>query len=269
MNLGAGFAKQLFPILGAYGVTALRISLAALMLLALHRPWRRPLSREVVPALVAYGAMLGMMNLFYYQALARLPIGIATGIEVMGPLAVVLASSRRTSDFLWLGLAVAGLLLLLPLRADSGLSLPGILFGLGAASCWALYIVYGKRVADTLGNDAVAWGMSVSALLTLPVGLASAGTMIFSPWYLLLGAGIALLSSAIPYSLEMQAMRRLPGAVFGMLLGACPAVGAMVGYFVLGEHLTPLQWLAIGCIIGAAMGSSVGGSTRDEAASAS
>lgn len=255
MNLGAGFAKQLFPVLGAYGVTTLRISLAALMLLALHRPWRRPLSREMLPALVIYGAMLGMMNLLYYQALARLPIGIATGIEVTGPLAVVLAASRRSRDFLWLGLAVVGLLLLLPIRAGNHLDPVGIAFALGAAGCWAMYIVYGKRVSGPLGSDAVAWGLLVSALLSLPFGIATSGMAIFSPWYLLIGAGIALLSSAIPYSLEMQAMRRLPAPVFGMLLGAGPAVAALVGYAVLGEVLTVTQWIAIGCIIGAAMGS--------------
>jgi inner membrane transporter RhtA len=264
MNLGAGFAKQLFPLVGAYGVTALRISLAALMLLALHRPWRSPLPRALIPALVVYGAMLGLMNLFYYQALARLPIGIATGIEVMGPLAVVLAASRRARDYAWLGLAIIGLLLLLPLHAGSKLSLTGILFGLGAAACWALYIIYGKRVSEPLGSNAVAWGMLVSSLLTLPIGVASSGMALFSPSLLIVGAGIALLSSAIPYSLEMQAMRRLPASVFGMLLGACPAVGALVGYLVLDEMLTLTQWVAIGCIIGAATGSSLGGSKEKE-----
>ncbi len=264
MNLGAGFAKQLFPAIGAYGVTALRISLAALMLLALHRPWRRPLSRALVPALLVYGAMLGLMNLFYYQALARLPIGIATGLEVLGPLAVVLAASRRPRDYAWLSLAVIGLLLLLPLHADSGLSLTGIVFALGAAACWALYIIYGKRVSEPLGSDAVAWGMLVAALLTLPVGVASSGVAMFSPWFLLVGAGIALLSSAVPYSLEMHAMRRLPASVFGMLLGACPAVGALVGYVILGEVLTTTQWLAIACIICAAMGSAIGGAAQGE-----
>ena len=265
MNVGAGFAKQLFPLLGSYGVTSLRIALAAAMLLVLYRPWRRPVSREMLPALLLYGAMLGMMNLFYYQALARLPIGIATGLEVTGPLAVVLLASRRPQDFLWLGAALVGLLLLLPLRAGNNLDPVGIAFALGAAACWALYIVYGKRVAAPLGSDAVAWGLLVSALLTLPIGLATAGTALFSPWALLVGAGIALLSSALPYSLEMQAMRRLPTHVFGMLLAAGPAVAALVGYVLLDERLTALQWLAIGCIIVAAAGSSMK-SVREPAA---
>lgn len=257
MNLGAGFAKQLFPMLGAYGVTSLRIALAAAMLFALYRPWRRPVTRAAIPALLIYGAMLGTMNLTYYQALARIPIGIATGIEVMGPLAVVLLASRRPRDYLWLALAVLGLILLLPLGHDDGLDPVGIAFAFGAAACWALYIIFGKRVAGALGSNAAPWGMLVAAILTLPIGLSTTGTILFSPAVLLIGAGIALLSSAIPYSLEIEAMRRLPAHVFGMLLGASPAVGALAGYVILDEILTPVQWLAIACIIVSAIGSSV------------
>lgn len=260
MNVGAGFAKLLFPILGAYGVTSLRITLAAAMLLALYRPWRKPVGRDAIPALIAYGAVLGLMNLSYYQALARIPIGIATGIEVMGPLAVVLLASRRPRDFLWLGLAVFGLFLLLPLRYNDGLDPMGLLFASGAAACWSFYIIFGKRVSGTLGSNAAPWGMLVAAAIILPTGLATSGTAIFSPAYMLVGAGIALLSSAIPYSLEMEAMRRLPAPVFGMLLGACPAIGALVGYVILDEVLTPVQWLAIICIIASAVGSSVAAS---------
>jgi len=268
MNVGAGFAKHLFPLMGAYGVTALRIALATVMLFLLYRPWRRPVPRAAIPALLVYGAMLGTMNLTYYQALARIPIGIATGIEVLGPLTVVLLASRRTKDFLWLGLAVLGLLLLLPLRAHDALDPVGLAFAFGAAACWAFYIIYGKRVSGMLGGDAAAWGMLVSAVLIFPIGLGTSGLALLSPGYLALGAGIALLSSAIPYSLEMEAMRRLPANVFGMLLGACPAVGALVGYVILGEVLTPLQWLAIGCIIGAAAGSSIAASGRTRTAEA-
>lgn len=257
MNLGAAFAKHLFPVIGAYGVTALRIALATLVLMLLHRPWRRPVPREMFAPLVAYGAMLGMMNLLIYQAFARIPLGVATGLEVMGPLAIALLGSRRPMDFLWLGTAVTGLLLLLPLRADSSLDPVGVAFACGAAVCWALYIVYGKRVAPKLGSDAVAWGMLVSFAFTMPIGLATTGTALFAPWLLLSGLVIALLSSALPYSLEMEAMRRLPAHVFGMLLSSWPAVAAIAGFIVLGEVLTPLQWLAILCIVTASAGSAM------------
>lgn len=260
MNVGAGFAKQLFPLIGAYGVTSLRIGLAAAMLLLLYRPWRKPVARAAIPALIVYGSMLGVMNLSYYQALARIPIGIATGIEVMGPLAVVLLGSRRPQDFLWLALAVLGLILLLPLQHNDGLDPVGIAFAFGAAACWALYIIFGKRVSGTLGSNAAPWGMLVAAMLSLPIGLGTTGAALFSPAFLLIGAGIALLSSAIPYSLEMEAMRRLPAHIFGMLLGASPAVAALVGYVILDELLTPLQWLAICCIIVSAVGSSLAAS---------
>jgi inner membrane transporter RhtA len=262
MNLGAGFAKHLFPLVGAYGVTALRIALAAGLLLLLRRPWRRRFDPALLPALIGYGAMLGGMNLMIYQAFARIPIGIATGIEVTGPLALVLLGSRRPSDFVWLATAVAGLLLLLPLRANNPLDPIGVAFALGAAGCWALYIVYGKRVSAALRGDAVAWGMLVAALLCAPIGGAMSGPVLFAPWVLLAGLGIAILSSAIPYTLEMEAMRRLPATVFGILVSASPAIAALIGFVVLGEVLRPLQWLAILCIITASAGSALSATRR-------
>nr|AGU10472.1 EamA-like transporter family [uncultured organism] len=262
MNLGAGVAKLLFPVVGAFGVTALRVGLAAVLLMVLRRPWRRPVPRGMLPALIAYGAMLGLMNLLIYQAFARIPLGIATGIEVIGPLSLVLLGSRRAADFVWLAAAVCGLLLLLPLRAHDRLDPLGIAFALGAAGCWALYIVYGKRVSATLGRDAVAWGMLVSVTFTLPVGLAVSGTAMFSPWVLATGLAIAALSSALPYSLEMEAMRRVPAAVFGILVSASPAIAALAGFVVLGEVLSPLQWCAILCIITAAAGSALSATRR-------
>ena len=256
-NLGAAVAKQLFPLIGAYGVTAVRIAFSAGLLLMFRRPWRRPIPRSVIPALLGYGAMLGLMNLLIYQAFARIPIGIATGIEVTGPLAIVLLGSRRPRDFLWLAAAVAGLAMLLPIHAEAALDPIGIAFACGAAACWALYIVYGKRVSITLGGDAVAWGMVVAAVLTLPIGLATAHAVLFQPWVLGIGLVVALLSSALPYSLEMEAMRRLPAHVFAILLSAYPAVAALAGFLVLGERLTLIQWLAILCIMIASAGSAM------------
>lgn len=254
MNLGAAFAKHLFPLIGACGVTAVRITLAALVLLALHRPWRRAMSRSLLPGLIGYGAALGLMNLLIYQAFARLPIGIATGIEVLGPLAVVLLRSRSARDFIWFALAVAGLALLLPLRTDQALDPIGLLFAASAAMCWALYIVCGKRISSRLGRDAVAWGMLVAAVITAPLGLTSAGAALFDLGTLALGLGVAVLSSVLPYSLEMEAMRRLPTHLFGILLSTAPAVAGLAGFTVLGEVLTWIQWCAILCIVIASAG---------------
>jgi inner membrane transporter RhtA len=262
-NIGAAFAKHLFPVVGAYGVTAVRITLAAMLLLVFHRPWRRRVPAEILPALLAYGAMLGLMNLLIYQAFARIPIGIAVGIEVTGPLAIALMGSRRPRDFLWLAVAGAGLMMLLPLRADHPLDPLGIAFALGAAACWALYILSGKRVSGTLGGDAVAWGMVVATVPAMAIGLTASGTVLFTPWVLAIGLAVALLSSALPYSLEMEAMRRLPAHVIGIMLSTAPAVAALAGFAVLGERLSPVQWLAILCIMAASAGSAIGHARLD------
>jgi len=258
MNLGAAFGKQLFPLVGALGVTALRISLAAALLMMLRRPWRRGLPADLRGPVVIYGLMLGTMNLLIYQAFARIPIGIATSIEVTGPLVVALSGSRRPRDFVWLSLAAGGLLLLLPWRTDSALDPIGVAFACGAAVCWALYIITGKRVSHALGGDAVAWGMTAAAVVALPLGIGASGSELFTPHVLLIGVGVAILSSALPYTLEMEAMRRLPVAVFSLLLSAAPAVAVLAGLLVLGERLTQMQWLAVLCIVVASAGSSLG-----------
>lgn len=263
MNLGAAFAKQIFPLIGPNGMTALRIMFAALLLLVTYRPWRRMTPNIRRWELIGYGAALGLMNLFIYQAFARIPIGIATGIEVLGPLLVVLAGTRSLRDLIWLAMAVTGLILLLPLRTDQMLDPAGLMFAGAAACCWALYIIYGKRVSHVYGRDAVAWGMCVAALLTTPFGLTSAGWVLLNPNILALGLAIALLSSAIPYTLEMEALRRLPAPIFGILVSSAPAVAALAGFIILGEALTPLQWLAIFCIMLAAAGSAWSNAKRE------
>ncbi len=259
-NLGAACAKLLFPLVGIEGVTALRIGLSALLLLAFWRPWRHAVARHDVANLVAYGVMLGGMNLCIYHAFGRIPIGIATAIEVVGPLAVVLAASRRWVDVAWVALAALGLWLLLPLRARAApLDPVGVLFAFGAAASWALYIVFGKRVAGLASGQAVSLGMLVAAVFAVPIGVAHAGGAMFAPRVLLAGFGVALLSSAISYSLEMAALHRLPRHVFGILVSASPAVGALCGFVVLGERLGALQWLAVACIVVASAGGAASG----------
>lgn len=157
-NAGAAFGKHLFPVIGAEGMTALRIGLAACLLLAMLRPWRTPLDRAHRVNLVLYGATMGLMSLLIYLAIARIPIGIAVAIEVTGLLVIVLLGERRPLVFLWLVAAVGGLLLLLPPKASAALDPSGFAYAAGAAICWALYVVFGRRVSDPLGSRAVAWG---------------------------------------------------------------------------------------------------------------
>ncbi len=253
-NLGAAIAKSLFPVVGVEGMTALRVGLSALLLLAFWRPWRTPVARRDVANVVVYGAMLGGMNLCIYHAFGRIPIGIATAIETTGPLVVVLAASRRALDVAWVALALAGLALLLPLTPRQPLDPVGLLFAFGAAASWALYIVFGKRVSGLASGQAVSLGMLVAAMFAVPIGIAHAGAAMLVPTTLLAGLGVALLSSAVPYSLEMAALRRMPRHVFGILVSATPAVGAACGAVVLGERLSAWQWLAIACIIAASAG---------------
>ncbi|MGI4720059.1 MAG: EamA family transporter [Janthinobacterium lividum] len=250
VNAGAAWAKHLFPLVGAQGVTAVRVGLAAAIMLAVVRPWRALPARRDALNLLVYGLMLGCMNLLIYGAFARIPIGVAVAIEVVGPLGVVVLSSRRARDFGWVLLAALGLWLLAPVHDGvPPLDPVGVAYALGAAFCWAMYIVFGKRVSTLNGGHAVAWGMLAAALFTVPVGVAHAGGALLLPSVLAGGLAVAVLSSALPYSLEMAALKRLPRRVFGILVSAGPAFAALAGWVVLGEMLTARQWLAIALVI--------------------
>jgi inner membrane transporter RhtA len=270
VNTGAAFAKKLFPLIGVEGMTAYRVGFAALLLLAVLRPWRRALTRRDRLNLLAYGAMLGLMNLLIYRAFALIPIGVAVAIEVTGPLAVVLLSSRHAADVAWCALAGFGLYLLLPLgphmwqAGAGGLDPRGVGYAFGAALCWALYIVFGKRAATMDGGQAVAWGMTVAALVTVPIGVAHAGAALLAPPLMLIGLAIALLSSVAPYTLEMYALRRLPRGSFGMISSAAPATSAVASLVVLGERLGQSQWLGIACIVCASAGATLAASARKQ-----
>ena len=253
--VGTSFAKQLFPIIGAQGATAYRVGFSALILLAIWRPWRHPLNRADLKAVALYGAVMGLMNLCFYMSLRTTPLGLAIAIEFTGPLALALLHSRKLIHFVWIGLAAAGLLLLLPLTPGADALDPiGVAFAGAAAVLWALYIVLGKRTGNMHAGRTVALGMSMAAIIVVPFGLASAGAALFQPAILALGLVVAVLSSAIPYSLEMIALKGIPKRSFGVMLSAEPAVGALAGLMMLGERLAPLQWLAIGCIIAASAG---------------
>lgn len=254
VQMGAAFAKGLFPLVGPEGVAAIRVGLSALILAVAFRLWRLRPDRSTLMALVGYGGMLGLMNILIYKAFAHIPIGVAVSIEVVGPLAVASLASRRLTDFVWIGLALVGLCLL-PLNGQAGgLSVPGVLFALGAGACWGLYIVFGARVAPLGAGRSVAAGMVVAALITTPLGLIHAGPALWSPQVLAIGAVVALMSSMIPYLLDMFAMARMPRRVFGVLLSASPAVAALAGLLVLHEALTPLQWTGVAAIVLACAG---------------
>ena len=257
LGVGTSWAKHaLFPVVGAQGTTAVRVGLSALLMLMLWRPWRWRLSRADAQAVVLYGAALGAMNLMFYLSLQTLPFGLAVAIEFAGPLAVAIWSSRRAVDFVWVALAIAGLALLLPLGlSGSTLDPLGVLYAVGAAVFWALYIVFGKRAGHLHAGQSVSLGLLVAALVVVPVGVAHAGAALLSPSVLLVGVAVAAISSALPISLEMMALKRLPKEAFGIMISMEPAVAALLALALLGERLDTVQWLAIGCIVAASMGS--------------
>ena len=258
MQMGAAFAKGLFPAVGAQGATALRLGLSALILAAVHRPWRGlRLDRALLP-LLAYGLSLGAMNTLFYMALKTVPLGIAIALEFAGPLTVALAGARRWRDGAWLALAVAGVGLLLPLgQAAQGVDPEGAMLALGSGAAWALYIVFGRKVGGVYGARGVSLGMLIAALVFAPLGVAAAGPARFTLALLPAGFLLALLSSAVPYSLELAALTRLPARAFGALMSLEPAVGALAGMAVLHESLSPSQWAGLAAVMSASLGATL------------
>ena len=252
---GAALAKSLFPQVGAEGTTALRLSLAAIILSLVMRPWRKRLNISAWRSLVTYGSALGGMNLMFYMSLKTVPLGIAVALEFTGPLVLALCSSRRAIDFIWIALAVFGLILLLPSeQATAPLDPLGAGLALAAGVCWVLYIIFGQQAGAEHGSHTVALGTLVAALMIVPIGLVHAGSSLFH-WSLLpIALAVATLSSALPYSLEMFALTRLPARSFSILMSLEPAVAALSGLIFLHEQLIASQWLAIGAIIIAALG---------------
>ena len=267
-QVGASIAKQLIPAVGAVGTTTLRLGLAAILVTLIQRPWRAVPRGRAARMILAYGLVLGAMNLSFYMAIRTIPLGIAVAIEFSGPLALAMISSRRAIDFMWIALAVAGLSLLLPLNvSDARLDPLGILFALLAGTFWALYIVFGQKAGSAHGSTTTAaWGMIVAALLVVPIGAVTAGRALLSPSILPFGLAVATLSSALPYTLEMIALRRLPATTFGTLMSLEPALAAIAGLIFLDERLTSMQWTAVLAIVVASIGTTAGAKSALEAA---
>ena len=258
---GAAIAKGLFPVLGATGTAGMRIALSALMLLAAFRPALTRLTAAEWRLVVPYGVCLGLMNTVFYASLARIPLGLAVTIEFVGPLAVAVFASRRALDLIWVLMAGAGIALIAPWHHAAGptsVDPIGVLFALLAGSCWAAYIVIGARLSRRLaGGAAVSAGMLVATVTVLPIALAGGGLARLTPGLALAAAAVALLSSALPYALEMAALRALPTRTFSILMSLEPAVAALCGLAFLGEHLARAQWLAIALVIAASLGSTM------------
>ncbi|MEP6885243.1 MAG: EamA family transporter [Gammaproteobacteria bacterium] len=255
-QLGAVLAKGLFPVVGAAGTTALRMALASIILLAVWRPWRMRMNAREMRVVLLYGLSLGCMNYFFYLSLSTIPLGIAVALEFAGPLTLAMAASRRTLDFLWILMAAIGLLALLPHGFGAkSLDTAGVIYGLAAGVFWALYIHFGRKAGAAHGGQITALGMVIGAVVVVPIGVAQAGAQMLSPAILPAAIGVALLSSAVPYSLEMLAMPKLPTRTVGVLMSLDPALGALSGLCFLGERLSVIQWAAIASIMAASAGS--------------
>lgn len=255
---GASFAKMLFPLVGANGATALRLTLAALVLVLVFRPWRHRLDKAQWRAVLLYGGVMGAMNLFFYAALEHIPLGIAVALEFTGPLAVALFGARRPLDFAWIALALIGFASLLPWTGFAGdVSPVGVVLALCAGACWAGYIIFGQRAGTGGGPHIAALGVAMAAVIALPFGIASAGPLLIDPAILPLGLAVALLSSAIPYALDMVALPHVPARLFGILMSGQPAFAALSGLLILGETLNVVQVAGMAAIVLASIGATL------------
>lgn len=257
IQLGAALAIHLFPVLGASGTVAMRIIISALLLGAVAHSSVSTLGRIFVrhwQLLGTFGICIAAMNLFFYESIARIPLGAAVAIEFIGPLGVAALTSRRLSHFGWVALAAMGIVLLSPL---SGLNLDplGVGFALLAGCGWALFIVLAGRVGTTVsGNDGLAIGMAVAALTMIPFAAPVATELFLDPFILLIAFGVALLSTTIPFTMEFEALKRLPPRAYGILVSLEPAVAAIVGAWLLGERIGTQGTIAVCCVVAAAIG---------------
>ncbi|MFB7264134.1 DMT family transporter [Streptomyces nojiriensis] len=259
VQFGAALAVMIMPRAGAAGVVTLRLAAAALVLLLLCRPKVRGYSRSDWGTVLAFGVAMAGMNGLFYQSIDRIPLGPAVTLEVLGPLALSVIVSRRLVNVLWAGLALGGVVLLSG-HGGGGLGFGsldplGAAFALGAGAMWAAYIVFSARTGRRFPQaDGLALAMAVAAVISLPLGIAEAGSALLVPSTLALGVGVAVLSSVLPYTLELLALRRMPAPTFAILMSLEPAIAAAAGFLVLNQAMSALDALAIALVIAASMG---------------
>ena len=256
MQSSGALAKILihqFPIMT---ISALRLLLGSLILAVIFKIWQINIQHIRWKAIISYGLALAGMNALFYLSIERIPLGIAVAFEFIGPLSVALFHARQKYDFIWVSLAILGLVLLFPFdQASQSLDPIGLAFALGAGACWALYIIAGQRPSGVSGNHTVCLGMFVGMLFLMPIALfLGMPAQVFEPSNLVYFIVLAVLASALPFSLEMMALRNLSALSFGTLMSLEPAIAALSGFVFLGEQLLWTQWLALAVIISASMG---------------
>ncbi|RKS17895.1 inner membrane transporter RhtA [Flavobacterium endophyticum] len=254
---GAAIAKSLFPTIGAPGTASLRIGISAIILLAVYRPNLRKITLDQWKFVLPYGLCLGAMNLVFYFAIEKIPIGLAVTLEFIGPLMVAVLGSKRIVDFLWVLLAAAGIILIAPWTTN-GVDILGASLALLAGAFWAAYIVLGGKISAIMkGGDAVATGMLFAALLVVPFGIFGEGLNNLTPQLLGMGIALALLSSAIPFTLEMKALGQLPARTFSILMSLEPAAASICAFIFLQEYLSFNEILAVAFVVTASAGSTI------------
>jgi len=264
VQFGAAFSKQLFPVLGVERTTFLRLLLGALLLAPVLKPWKMRVARQQLPLLLLFSLSIATMNLCFYLAIQRIPLGVAVALEFIGPLGLAIGLSHRRIDLIWVALAILGLVLLLPLSqafhaARHPLDGMGVLFALLAAAAWAAYGVLGKRIGTSLGPGIVALAMACSAVLILPIAALQSGRVVITPHLAVAALIVGLFSSALPFSLEMIAITRIPVRAYGTFTSLDPVFGTLMGLAVLRELPSTAQLVGIAAIVVASLGTAVCG----------
>ncbi|ARC53119.1 threonine/homoserine exporter RhtA [Candidatus Riesia pediculischaeffi] len=261
---GASLAKKLFPSIGTFGVTALRLFIASIILCTFFKPWKKRFKKESFIHLIIYGISLGSMNSLFYLSLDRIPLGIAVALEFTGPLSVAFYLSKKIIDFFWIIMVMIGLLLLFPFYNNSELDPIGIIYALLAGICWSAYIVSGKIAGTKYGSSiTVSLGSLISTLIFFPLGIIKVGAHeLFNFSILPTACAVSFLSTTFPYTIEMFALTRMSTRTFGTLMSLEPAIGALIGKIFLHENLSCVQWVALLFIIFASIGSTLVGTKR-------